>query len=706
MKQLVQPLSGGKGPIVLEVPRPSIAATEVLVRTVVSLVSTGTERSAARLAQASLLAKGRARPDLVRKVVQQARTAGVVQTGRILRNRLGGVLAMGYSAAGIAVEVGEAVDGIAPGDLVATGGAGKANHAEYQAVPGLLCSVVPRGVPASDAAFATLASVGLHALRLAAIETGSRVVVVGLGLVGQLTARLAMAAGCSVAGIDLSGYEVERARAAGIHAMVESGGDTTASILGWSPGGADAVVITASGTSSEAVGRAPALCAERASVVVVGDVGLQLDRRSFYEKELALRVARSYGPGRYERSYEEWGVDYPASHVRWTEGRNQDAVLDLLSSGRLQVSDLVTHRFPIDQAPRAYALMEARNVPFLGIELDYPGEHRGPESPVVLRRAGAGRLGVGLVGAGSFAGEVLLPAFRAAGFNRFVAVSSASGLSARRMADRFGFEKAVPGAEAVIGDDDVDVVVVATPHAAHAALVVQALEAGKAVFCEKPLALSLEELEGVEQAWRRSGRNLMVGFNRRWSSAVQTVAKELMAGAGPLVVTYRVNAGAVPPSHWYHDRRQGGRLLGEVCHFVDTCSALVDSIPAEARALSSGIGERALDQDLVLVLRYPGGSLATISYASGGDPSMEKERIDIVGRGHSVTIADFRAVVSDGRKMSLRVRDKGHKAEIKAFREALGAGTDLATSALATSRVTLAAAAWLGRGEDSDESES
>ncbi|MDP9072298.1 MAG: bi-domain-containing oxidoreductase, partial [Actinomycetota bacterium] len=554
MKQIVQAASGG--PVrLIDVPRPTIGPTEVLVQTVSSVISAGTERAVTALAQSSLLAKARARPDLVRQVVKKARTQGIGPTARAVRTRLADDIPLGYSAAGIAVEVGEYVAGVTPGQLVATGGAGKANHAEYQAVPGLLCVAVPDGVSAEDGAFATIASIALHGLRLADVGPGAKVVVIGLGLVGQLAVRLAQASGCQVAGVDLADFAVERAAAAGALALLESGDATTDAVLEWSRGrGADAVILTAAGSGSDAVMRAPALCRDRANVVVVGDVGLHLDRTPFYDKELSLRFARSYGPGRYERAYEDWAVDYPPGHVRWTEGRNLEAVVDLLAAERLRVADLVTHRFDIADGPAAYQLMESRAEPYLGVALAY---RAAPSAEQPIRTTAPdpvpGELGLGLIGAGAFASSVLVPACKAAGFRRFVSVTSASGLSARRLAERAGFEKAVSGAHAVIDDPEVDVVVIATPHDTHAALAARALRAGKHVFCEKPLALSMEELDDVEEAWRESDRVLFVGFNRRWSDPVRLVREHFAEGKGPLVISYRVNAGTLPEDHWYHD---------------------------------------------------------------------------------------------------------------------------------------------------------
>ncbi len=693
MKQVVQAVSGNRVQV-LDVPRPTISVTEVLVQTSASLISPGTERAITALAQSNLLAKARARPDLVRQIVRKARREGLGATANVVKDRLDEYLPLGYSAAGMVVEVGEAVTALSPGQLVATGGAGKANHAEFQAVPGLLCSPVPKSVEVEDAAFATIAAVALHGLRLAEVGPGAKVVVVGLGLVGQLCVRLAQASGCQVFGIDIAAAPVDRATQAGAVGMLETGADTTAAVLQWTRGrGADAVLLTAAGRSSSAVARTPVLCRDRGMVVVVGDLGLNLERNAFYEKELTLRVARSYGPGRYDRSYEEWAVDYPPGHVRWTEGRNQEAVLDLLGSGRLAVADLVTHHFPISEAPSAYGLIES-GAGALGIVLTYPATPA-PNDPIrIAPTRPLGGYGVGLIGAGAFASSVLVPACREAGFDRMIAVASASGLSAGRLAVRAGFEKAVSGPHAVIDDPEVSVVLIATPHDTHAALTAAALRAGKHVYCEKPLALTPEELRDVELAWQVSGRTLFVGFNRRWSGPVQLASEHFAAGRGALVLTYRVNAGLVAPSHWYHDRRQGGRLLGEACHFVDTCAALVGDSACRVEAIG---WNGALSEDFIIGLAYANGSVASITYANEGHPSTVKERIEILGRGRSAEIEDFRRVSIDGHALKLGAQDKGHARALAAFRRACQGDLHETQNALDSSATTLEAVGSLLR---------
>jgi len=692
MKQVVQPVRGGPVEI-LDVPRPLISSTEVLVRTVASVISPGTERAVTELARSSLFAKARARPDLVRQVVRKAQTEGIAATARTVRSRLDGDVPLGYSAAGLVVEVGAAVDGIKVGQLVATGGAGKASHAEFQAVPGLLCAVVPEPVLPGDAAFATLASIPLHALRLSGVGPGSKVVVLGLGLVGQLAARLAIASGCDVAGIDPGEFARETAASVRVLALDESGDATTEQILNWSRGrGADAVLVCAADHSPGPMSRAPALCRDRAAVVMVGDVGMPPRRAPFYEREISLLFARSYGPGRYEPSYEAWGVDYPAGQVRWTEGRNQEAVLDLLAADRLRVSDLVTQSFDIGDADAAYRLLEERTEPCLAIRLTYPATEV-TDKPIVLKPGSPDRPapGVGWIGAGAFSTGTLLPSFRDAGFERFVAVTTASGVSARRAAERHGFEKAVSGASAVIDDPDVNLVVIATPHDVHEELACRALGAGRDVWCEKPLALTSTGVDAVDKAWRGSGRHLTLGFNRRWAPAVLAAQQALAEVETPKLVVYRIAAGRVPDGHWYLDRRQGGRSLGEVCHFVDTAQALVGADIEDAVGVLGGDAAQA-NGGMVVGLRFADGSVASIAYGSA-QPLAGKEQIEVLAGPHRVIIDDFRFVRVNGQVTWKGRQDKGHRAHASAFRQAVQGGPALPTEAmLGSMRATIRAA--------------
>ncbi len=691
MRQLVQSVRSGELRIA-DSPDPLIGATEVLVQTTRSVVSAGTERAVRNLASSSLLQKARARPDLVKQVLRKVKDDGIRTTAGAVRSRLEDEMPMGYSGAGIVLQVGPAVAGIRPGMRVATGGAG---HGDLQIVSGMLACPVPESVTDDDAAFSTVSAIALHGLRLADVGPGGCVCVVGLGLIGQLTVRLALASGLRVFGVDLRDWTVEKARGSGADAQLERGEATTEAVLEWSRGrGVDAVLLTAATPSSEPVLLALNRVRDRGAVVVVGDVGLELDRRPMFEREVSVRVARSYGPGRYERSYEEWGVDYPVGYVRFTEGRNLESVLDLMASGRFKVSDLVTHRFSFDDVTGAYDLLNEPGHQYLGLQVEYPVARR-PHTPAVPSRK-PGTIGdIALIGAGAFAKGVLVPAMNTAGFGAPSVVASGSGASAERMAARIGAQVATP--QQVMDDPTVGTVVIATPHSTHAAITEAALNAGKNVFCEKPLALTHDDLDQVEQAWRRSGRHLAIGFNRRHSPDLKRAVEALSGSSAPITIGYRVNAGALPSKHWYNDRIEGGRLIGEICHFIDTCCAITGSSVRRVHAVGDQSGEALLTHHVALLLSFEDGSNASISYSAGGHPTTSKERIEILGRGQTIVIDDFRAIVVNGHETK-HSQDKGHVEQFRFFRSQLSGSDGVATlNALHSMQVTLdAAEALLG----------
>ena len=698
MRQLVQGVRRGDLTIV-GAPDPIIDPTQVLVQTTHSLVSAGTERSVRELASASLFRKAQARPDLVRQVIKKARQDGVRATAGSVRARLDEDMPLGYSASGVVIEVGAAVPHLQAGMRVATAGAG---HGDLQVVAGLLAVPVPDEVSGADASFATVASIALHGLRMADVGPGSSVCVVGLGLIGQMTVRLALASGLRVFGVDVREWTVDAARQAGAAASVEMGDHTTDAIVDWSRGrGVDSVLLTAATPSSSPIQLAPDRLRDRGTVVVVGDVGLDLERTPFYEKELSLRVARSYGPGRYDRSYEGWSVDYPIGQVPFTEGRNLESVLGLMEAGSLEVADLVTHRFAFDDAKDAYAVLGDREAEYLGIQLKY-GERRAAPSAKPRRVRASDGPSIALIGAGSFARAVLLPAIREAKLGTVSTVSSAGGTSAARLAERIG--ATATSVENALDDESTDIAVIATSHASHADLVVQALRAGKDVFCEKPLALTVQELDDVRTAWSESGSSLAVGFNRRHAPDVEEAKRVLGPSGTPLVLSYRVNAGSLPWNHWYFDRRQGGRLIGEVCHFIDTCNAIVGSDVLDIAAFGDHVPESALSQNVVVSLGYTDGSVATIAYACGGHSTTPKERLEILGRGRTIVIDDFRGIELDG-KLTKHQQDKGHVAQLAAWAQDRSTGAIGGTlQSLSSMESTLAAVDSLARGKRSPRS--
>lgn len=695
MKQVVQSIGDGSLRVV-EVPAPTIGPAEVLVSTTRSLLSTGTEKAVRELASASLLDKARARPDLVRQVVKKARTEGLRQTVQSVKTRLDEDMPLGYSAAGIVREVGEAVAGLKPGTRVATASAG---HAEMQQVPGLLAVPIPDNVSDASAAFGAVAAIAMQGLRQAEVAAGGSIAVVGLGLVGQLTARLALASGLDVIGIDLRDWTAKMVSEAGGVGLIESGPGTTQSILTRTRGrGVDAVLITASTKSSEPVMLACDRVRDRGTIVIVGDVGVELARTPFYMKEIDLRFARSYGPGRYERSYEDYAVDYPIGHVRWTEGRNIEAYLDLVSRGKLSVEDLVTHTFSIDEADRAYETI-GTDARALAVQFAYDPDSVVTEA-IRLRDPVKGTGAAGIIGAGNFAKMTFLPAMKQAGLDKVVAVTSSGGLTARHLAERHGVSVVAPSVDALVNIDALDTVFILSRHDSHAALVVQALEAGKHVFVEKPLALSTDELDGIMRALSASDRQLWVGFNRRHSECVIQAKKVLGSAEGPLVANYRVSAGRLPEAHWYKDRRQGGRLLGEVCHFIDLTNWIVGSDPVRVFAAGSGVGETLLQEDVAVTVQYADGSLATVTYAENGHGTSSKERLEVLGRGHSILIDEFQKLNVDGKDVKLGLPGKGHVQNLKEFKAAILSGrrgNDLAMALLSTT-CALAAAESLATG--------
>lgn len=672
MKQVVQSIGDGSLRVV-EVPAPLAGPAEVLVSTTRSLLSTGTEKAVRELASASLLDKARARPDLVRQVMKKARSEGIRNTIQSVRTRLDEDMALGYSAAGRVIEVGEFVDGLAPGTRVATASAG---HAEMQVVPGLLAIPIPDNVSDESAAFGAIAAIAMQGLRQAGVDPGGSICVVGLGLVGQLTARLALASGIDVIGVDLRGWTTEMVTAVGGLGLTESAGATTDAIVAHTRGrGVDAVLVTASTKSSDPVMLACDRVRDRGTIVVVGDVGVELSRTPFYMKEIDLRFARSYGPGRYERSYEEYSVDYPIGHVRWTEGRNIEAYLDLVSRGKISVDDLVTHTFGIIDAIKAYETI-ASDDRALAVQFTYDPEAVS-SAAIQLATPAMGNGSVGIIGAGNFAKMTMVPAMKKSGFDKIVAVTSNGGLSARHLAERHDISVVSADVDEMIARDDLDTVFVLSRHDSHAALTVKALLAGKHVFVEKPLVLTEDELDQVIDAVETSGRQLWGGFNRRHSEATIKTREALGVQGGPLVLNYRVNAGRLPDTHWYKDRRQGGRLLGEVCHFIDLMSWVVGLPVSDVVALGSGKSEVLLQEDLVVSLRFSDGSIATVTYAEFGHGSAAKERLDILGRGRSVIIDDFAKLTVDGKDVKLVKPGKGHAANLVRFKESLaGKGND------------------------------
>jgi predicted dehydrogenase/threonine dehydrogenase-like Zn-dependent dehydrogenase len=680
MKQLLQNVSSGELTIE-DVPVPERGSRSLLVATSFSLISAGTERAVLEMGQASLIGKARARPDLARQVLDSARVEGIGATYAKVRGRLAEPNALGYSSSGEVVEACPDAPA-APGELVACAGAGLASHAEMVSVPRNLCARVPEGVPAEDAAYATVAAIALHGVRLARVQLGDVVAVVGMGLVGQLTVQLLVAAGCVVLGCDPDAKRALLARDAGVFATTDAR-ELEAEARRLTGGrGADAVLITAASRSSAPLEAAMAAARSRAKLVIVGDVSIESARAPLFSKELNLVVSRSYGPGRYDPAYESQGVDYPADYVRWTEGRNLDEVLRLMASGALRPSRLTTHVFDVMEGSAAYELLESSE-PSLGILLRYSrpiGDRTGNTIEVTrsarrIRPVRRSRIRIGVVGAGAFARGVLLPQLVRHG--DVVAVATSTGVSARASATRFGASMATTDAREVFANEAVDAVVIATRHGTHSEYVAQALRAGKHVFVEKPLALNDPGLANVEDAVSSSDRILMVGFNRRFAPMAVKL-KAALAARGPLVITYRVNAGRLPRSHWTHDLKDGGgRIVGEVCHFVDFAMFLTGCAPTGVSASAVGGGSEPRDDSVAATLRFPDGSVAVITYSALGDPGLPKERVELMGEAGAGILEDFTelSIYRNGLlERQTGHRDKGHRDEVKVFMESCRSG--------------------------------
>lgn len=680
MKQVLQNLKTGEV-TVTDVPAPVAQRGRVLVRTVASLISAGTERMKVDLGRKSLLGKARERPDLVKKVIQKAKNEGVMNTLNAVRAKLDSATALGYSAAGIVIGAGDDVTEFRAGDRVACAGGGFASHAEVLSVPKNLCVRLPERVGFDAAAFGTLGAIALQGVRLAEPTLGESVVVIGLGLLGQLTVQLLKANGCRVFGIDLDPQKIELARQLGADGGCIPEGDAQRVVMEWTRGrGADAVLVTAATRSNQPVELAGEISRLKGRVVAVGLVGLDIPREIYYERELTLKISMSYGPGRYDPEYEERGHDYPFAYVRWTEGRNIEAFLDLIAAGRVNVEPLITHRFPIEEGERAYQLITGEiDEPYLAVLLQYDTarelERRielsaSLKSAVEAPRAPSVR--IGLIGAGSYARKMLLPNFKTAGAE-FQAIATASGVSARDIGEKYGFHYCASEADEVVNDNNVNLVVIATRHDLHARLTIQALERGRHVFVEKPLALSDEELDDVLEAAAHSNAQLMVGFNRRFAPLARA-AKDFFSGRrAPLSIVYRVNAGRIPRAHWVQDEREGGgRIIGEVCHFIDLMQFWTGapSVRVYAEAITSN-NQQIVDEDSVMItLRFADGSNGTIAYLAEGDPALPKERIEIFGEGRTFILDDFRRATTyrNGReeKMKLRNQDKGQADEVRA----------------------------------------
>jgi polar amino acid transport system substrate-binding protein len=675
MKQLLQ-FNRQKGPRIVNVPAPQMKGHGLLVANRCSLISVGTERQLIEVSRMSLLGKARQRPEMVKQVIGKMKTEGIATTYNKVMGRLNAPTALGYSSAGFVEKVHSAVQDFLPGDRVACAGFGYATHSEKIFVPTNLAARIPDNVSFEEAAFVTLGAIAMQSVRVADIRLGESVAVIGLGLLGQITCMLLAASGCRVIGIDIDPDKVRLAAGSGAEAALIADGSEKAAVANLTGGyGVDAAIITAASESSGPVETAGDICRDKGKVVVVGAVKMDVPRKAFYDKELELRLSRSYGPGRYDYGYEEAGRDYPFGYVRWTENRNMQSFLQLISSRKVNVANLITHRFSIENAEKAYGLISGEiDEKYLGIILNYPeGEIRAPliddlaPRPLVCSKPSA-KIGVGFIGAGNFATGVLLPAIAEIGDYRRVSIMSGSGVSAVSSGERFEFEKTAASFDEMLNDPAVTAVFIANRHDQHARFVAKSLMRQKATFVEKPLCLNADELERIIQAYIPAGVPLMVGFNRRFAPFIDKIKSQLKSRGYPLSMHYRVNAGFIPSGTWIQDSEYGGgRIIGEVCHFVDLLSHLTGSRPVKisAEGLSMPDSRYRSDDNIQATIRFADGSVGTVNYVASGNKAASKEYLEIFGDGMAITMDDFRALTiigNDGRRYSEKTsQDKGHR---------------------------------------------
>jgi predicted dehydrogenase len=688
MKQVLQNLGNGTISVVAT-PCPAASHGNLQIRTSTSLVSAGTERMLLEFGRGNLLSKIRQQPDKVKQVIEKIGTDGLMTTLDAVRSKLDQPLALGYCNAGRVLALGEGVNGFSIGDRVVSNG----KHAEVVVAPQNLCARIPDGVDDESAAFTVLAAIGLQGVRLVNPTLGEAVVVTGLGLIGLITVQILRAHGCKVLGIDTNPARVALARQFGAEVVdLSRGDDPLAAAQGFSRGrGVDAVIVTASTSSSEPIAQAAKMCRKRGRVVLVGVTGLNLVRQDFYEKEITFQVSCSYGPGRYDPSYEEKGQDYPIGFVRWTEQRNFEAVLDLMASNALNVKPLITHRFPVEHSSEAYDLLSGGD-PTLGIVLQYPhseSDEGGYARTVVLDTTKSFRptakAVIGCIGAGNYGGRVLIPALAKAGANLHT-IATASGVNAVHYGKKFGFTNASSNVPELFAQKEINTLIIATRHDSHARLAAAGLRSGRHVFVEKPLALSREQLDEIETAYHESRARgappiILVGFNRRFSPHVQRMREMLKATQGPKSLSMLMNAGAVPQNHWTQNSDEGGgRILGEACHFVDLARFLVGArmVGSKVTAMrSTGTATPSLDTAQIS-LEFEDGSIASIQYYANGHRAFPKERVEVFCSGRILQLDNFRVLRGFGwpgfRSYRTWRQDKGNFACVQEFLRAINSG--------------------------------
>lgn len=683
MKQVIQNFKTGELSVD-EVPVPALSGGMVLVENKFSLISAGTERSTVKIAQSNLVGKARKRPDLVAQVLQNIKREGLQATIEKVRTKLDSLKALGYSTAGEVVASMDTNGYFKPGDRVACGGQDYASHAEIICVPQNLVVKIPESVSFEESSFTTLGAIAMQGVRQADPKLGESICVIGLGLLGQITCQLLKANGCKVLGIDIADNLLELARSSGADEAVNRNNADLKTIIGnFTNGyGFDSIIITAASPSNDPIELSTEIARKKGKIIVVGAVKMDIPRDPhFYRKELDLKISCSYGPGRYDTNYEENGQDYPYAYVRWTEQRNMEAFLQLIAQGRLNMKSLITHKFDIEQATTAYDIvMGKQKEPHIGILLHYPANEKKWITRTVLKNNPPANINIGFIGAGSFAQSYLIPYIKQWGASLETVVTS-KGITAKNVAEKFSFNQASSDSKDIIGNASINTVFIATRHDSHAAYVLDSLRAGKKVFVEKPLAITEKELESIKSFYEKEGGFLMVGFNRRFSP-VALALKEAFSNAGePLVINYRINAGAIAKDHWIQNSQTGGgRIIGEVCHFVDLLQFFTGALPARvfAECIQTDNQQIKNDDNIIINIRFENGSIGTITYVANGDKALPKEKVEIFGANKAGIIHDFRKgeLFSNNKPVLLKLDGKGHKQEVEAFLHAVKNGTE------------------------------
>ncbi len=658
----------------MQVPFPSLQSGCVLVRNHFSVISAGTEGKSVKDARLGYVAKARARKEEVNKVFKSVQNFGLIPTYKMVMNKLEAPSPLGYCCAGEVIAVASDVTDFRMGDFVACGG-NTAVHAEVVAVPVNLCTKIETGINLKEAAFATLGAIAMQGIRQADLRLGENAVVIGLGLIGQLTIQMLNAAGIKTIGIDIDERMVKLASANGCELAINRKSETIENdILNFTHGhGTDAVIITAGTDSTDPIDLAGVLCRKKGKVIIVGAVPTGFKRANYFKKELDLRMSSSYGPGRYDREYEEEGIDYPYAYVRWTENRNMEAFLELLRKKKINVAALITHEFDFSKAQDAYKIIVEKTEPFTGMVLKYNLQKEVPASvQLSTKKFDAASPVVAFIGAGSFAQNYLLPAAKDKA--QMAVVVTARPNNARYIADKYGFSVCSGDAKDVFENKNVNTVFIATRHDSHAQYVIEALKTGKNVFVEKPLCLKLDELKTIRDLYSTGSSKLMLGFNRRFSPYVDDLIKFIGQSdqnekGRAVAINYRINAGNIAADHWVHDPLiGGGRILGEVCHFIDLCTFIASS---KVKSLSANVlsTNSSLNDTVIINMTFENGSVANISYFSNGQKDLSKERLEVFAGGTVALIDDFKSITTYGKKVSGKngKQDKGHFREVELF---------------------------------------